>query len=192
MTYQVIRKFVDKDTTDFLYKYSILLDQRLGYLHNNDQDRDPSIFGTYNDGQVPGAFSKYADTLFETLLLDKQNQIQDLIKQKIYPSYSYLRIYKRGTELKRHKDRTSCEITVSLCIGHDGINWPLKLSTQKGVEHILLDPGDAIFYDGRNIEHWRDPLEGQIQAQVFLHYVTSEDNKFDRRPVLGLPDKYRK
>ena len=192
MTYQVIRKFVDKNTTDLLYKYSILLDQRLGYLHGNNEDKDPSVFGTYNDGQVPGAFSKYADPIFETLLLDKQHHIQDMVGQKIYPSYSYLRMYKNGSVLKRHTDRASCEITVSLCLGNDGIDWPLSFATDKGVEHLVLDPGDAIFYDGRKIEHWRDPLEGKLQAQVFLHYVTVEENKFDRRPALGLSDKYRK
>jgi len=192
MTYQVIRKFLDKNTTDLLYKHSILLDQRLGFLHNKNQDKDTNIFGTYNDGQVPGAFSKYADPIFETLLLAKRDQIQYLVGQKIYPSYSYLRIYKNGSELKRHTDRPSCEITVSLCLGNDGIDWPLSFATEKGVEHFVLYPGDAIFYDGRKIEHWRDPLEGKLQAQVFLHYVTTEDNKFDRRPALGLSDKYRK
>ena len=108
-----------------------------------------------------------------------QNQIQNLVGEKVYPSYSYLRIYKNGSELKRHKDRASCEITVSLCLGNDGIDWPLSFATEKGIEHLVLDPGDAIFYDGRKIEHWRDPFEGKLQAQVFLHYVTIEDNKFD-------------
>ena len=30
---------------------------------------------------------------------------------KLYPAYTYARIYKKGDELKRHKDRFSCEIS---------------------------------------------------------------------------------
>tara|TARA_Y100000592_G_C5459154_1_gene313042 strand:+ start:71 stop:643 length:573 start_codon:yes stop_codon:yes gene_type:complete len=190
MTYKVIRNFIDKNTTDLLYKHSILLDQRLAYLR--DKEHDPNTFGTFNDGQVPGAFSIYAEPIFETLLLSKKNTIQNIIGQTIYPGYSYLRVYKQGSELKKHKDRPACEITLSLCLGNDGLDWPLSLATDNGVEHLVLNPGDGLLYDGRKIEHWRDPFEGNLQAQVFLHYVTKEQSKFDSRPTLGLPDKYKK
>ena len=32
----------------------------------------------------------------------------------LIPTYSYARIYKNGDELKRHKDRPSCEISTTL------------------------------------------------------------------------------
>jgi len=191
MTYRVIREFLDKNTTDLLYKHSVLLDQRLAHLHQKKIAHDPSTFGTFDDGQVPGAFSKYADPIFETLLLDKKNTIEEIVRQPIYPGYSYLRMYKKGSELKRHTDRANCEITVSLCLGNDGSDWPLSLATDKGVEHLILSPGDALLYDGRKMEHWRNSFEGKLQAQVFLHYVTKEENKFDTRPALGLPNKYK-
>jgi len=57
---------------------------------------------------------------------------------------------------------------------------------------ILLEVGDMLVYSGCELEHWREPFEGDICGQVFLHYNNlngpfAEKNKFDNRPMLGLP-----
>ena len=44
---------------------------------------------------------------------------------KLYPAYTYARIYKKGDELKRHKDRFSCEISTTMNLAGD--NWPIYL-----------------------------------------------------------------
>ena len=51
-----------------------------------------------------------------------------------------------------------------------------------------------LIYDGCLLEHWRKPFTGKTCAQVFLHYNTSdnETNKFDGRPMLGLPLNFTK
>ena len=36
---------------------------------------------------------------------------------KLYPAYTYARIYKKGDILKRHKDRFSCEISTTMNLG---------------------------------------------------------------------------
>ena len=36
---------------------------------------------------------------------------------------------------------------------------------------INLKPGDGVIYKGHDIEHWREPYEGDYHMQVFLHYV---------------------
>jgi hypothetical protein len=56
----------------------------------------------------------------------------------------------------------------------------------------LEDIGDMLVYSGCELEHWREPFEGNICGQVFLHYnhvngPFAEKNKFDKRPMLGLP-----
>ena len=61
----------------------------------------------------------------------------------------------------------------------------------KGVK-IILKPGDLLFYRGCELEHWREPLEGESCSQVFLHYNRAkseqgQQNINDRRPHLGLP-----
>ena len=57
---------------------------------------------------------------------------------------------------------------------------------------VLLDVGDMLVYSGCELEHWREPLEGNVCAQVFLHYnhvdgPFAEKNRFDKRPMLGVP-----
>ena len=69
-----------------------------------------------------------------------------------------------------------------------------KSDYTKGTQ-VDLGPGDLVVYDGINLEHWREPFEGDICGQVFLHYNTLESsikysNKFDNRPHLGLPDDF--
>ena len=52
--------------------------------------------------------------------------------------------------------------------------------------------GDMVIYKGCELEHWREPFEGNNHAQVFLHYNNIDgpfgtQNKFDKRPLLGIP-----
>ena len=49
-----------------------------------------------------------------------------------------------------------------------------------------------LVYSGCDLEHWREPFQGDVCGQVFLHYnhangPFAEKNKFDKRPMLGLP-----
>jgi hypothetical protein len=51
--------------------------------------------------------------------------------------------------------------------------------------------GDAVMYRGCDKWHWREPyVEGQWQAQVFLHYVDANgphaEWKYDKRELLGI------
>ena len=126
---------------------------------------------------------------------------------ELLPTYSYARIYKKGDVLKRHKDRPSCEISTTVHLGGD--KWPIfidgtgqnnviderkniiKPGAPAGTE-VLLDVGDMLVYSGCELEHWREPLEGNTCAQVFLHYnhvngPFAEKNRFDKRPMLGIP-----
>ena len=53
-----------------------------------------------------------------------------------------------------------------------------------------------LLYAGEKVEHWRERFEGEKCCQVFLHYnntklPTAEANKYDRRPLLGLPAWFR-
>jgi len=113
---------------------------------------------------------------------------------KLNPTYSYARIYKNGDILERHKDRYSCEVSTTMHLGGDEWSIFLEPSGEEGKDgkEIKLQAGDMLMYKGCDLEHWREPFEGENCGQVFLHYndatkETAEDNKFDGRPFLGLP-----
>jgi hypothetical protein len=40
-----------------------------------------------------------------------------------------------------------------------------------GGKSVSLNKGDAIIYKGCDVEHWREPFNGDYHMQVFLHYV---------------------
>ena len=117
---------------------------------------------------------------------------------KLYPAYTYGRVYKKGDILKRHKDRFSCEISTTMNLGGD--DWPIYLEPsgkkgKKGVK-ITLKPGDMLIYRGCDLEHWRKKFTGEECIQVFLHYNDiktsgSEENMFDERLHIGLPQWFK-
>ena len=200
--YTVIRKAISKDLAIFLANYFSM--QKQVY----DTCREAKYFSPFEDiigfyeaedGQIPNTYSQYANTAMETLLLKCQPDMEKATGLKLYPAYTYARIYKKGDELKRHKDRFSCEISTTMNLGGD--DWPIYLEpsgkeNMKGTK-VNLKPGDMLVYSGCDLEHWREPFQGDECIQVFLHYNNIEtpgarDNMFDTRPHLGLPSWFKK
>ena len=107
--YQVIKQAISKDLANFIFNYMLLQQDAVALMlkYNKISSTNPLI-GTWTDQQVPGVYSKYADWAMETLL----QYVRPVMKQKtgleLIPTYSYTRIYKKGSILKRHKDRPSC------------------------------------------------------------------------------------
>ncbi len=141
------------------------------------------------------SFARYAPLPFETLSVYLLPTLEQTLNLRLYPTYSYARIYYNGSELTKHKDRSSSEITVSVCIEKDAKDWPLYIETDNGIKNeIFLNTGDIVIYSGRKYAHWRNPFTGTSQVQAFLQYVDADGDsswlKWDTRPALGLPFEY--
>jgi hypothetical protein len=137
-----------------------------------------------------GAVELYSDQLMEHLLAGVRPRIEELSGLALEPTYSFLRIYRRGNVLRHHKDRPSCEVSVSVNLGPAlDPPWPLWIKGPLGESAVAMSPGDAVLYRGIECEHWRDALEADEMAQVFLHFVERDgpcsDWKSDKRPSLG-------
>ena len=186
--YKLFKNAVEKNLTNFLYNYLILKKEDIIYLFENNLVPYEETFGSFRDPQAPNTYSVYSDLAMETLLQEMTETISSSINKNIIPSYSYARLYKKGDELKKHTDRPSCELSGSINLGGD--SWPLFVDNKK----FNLNPGDMLIYNGCDLEHWREPFDGDICAQVFLHYVFAngkyEHNKFDQRKKLGIPFNY--
>jgi hypothetical protein len=74
----------------------------------------------------------------KTLLLKVKPVMEEKTKLNLIENYSYARIYQKGNELKKHKDRFSCEISTTLNLGGD--TWPIFLEpdSKKGENNKLL------------------------------------------------------
>ena len=204
-----IDKYIDDNMANLLYHHVQLETKRLSYFEENDIEADQDIHGTFTDHQAPGDFSKYGDPIFDALLSLGTEKMCELTGKDLIPTYSYHRLYTQGTELKRHKDRPSCEISTTLCLGYDNSNvdakkypdwdWPMFVGPKDGEVGtegmpIHMKPGDMLIYRGDIVEHWREPFWGLNHAQVFLHYNEKDGQyhiPFDGRPLLGLPGSFR-
>jgi len=205
--YKVIKNAISYDLANFIFNYFLLKRDAVNFMYKNNIHSESSILGTWKDQQIPNTYSCYGDFVMETLLM----KVLPIMKQEtgldLIPTYSYARAYKKGDILKRHKDRPSCEISTTLNLGGD--QWPIfidptgsdnvideyrnihKPNAPKG-DKVVLEVGDMLVYNGCDLEHWREPFEGNICGQVFLHYnhlngKFADKNKFDGRPMLGLP-----
>ncbi len=200
--YQIIKKAISKELAVFIANYFCLQKQvydtciKAKYFSPYEQ-----IIGIYEieNEQVPHTYSCYSDIAMETLLLKCQPKMEEICNLKLIPSYTYARIYKKGDELKRHKDRFNCEISTTMNLGGDP--WPIYLDptgekNKKGIQ-VDLEPGDMLVYSGCELEHWRNKFKGEECVQVFLHYNNvetkgAEENRFDKRPHIGLPSWFKR
>jgi hypothetical protein len=212
--YIVIKKAISKELASFMSNYFLMKKQVLDTcLEHRYISPFETMLGQYetDDQQIPNTYSHYCDIAMETLMLKCQPVMEKATGLKLQPSYTYARIYKKGDELKRHKDRFSCEISTTMNLGGD--DWPIYLSPNenvglpdgknitsesnaKGIK-VNLKQGDMLVYRGMELEHWREKFEGDECIQVFLHYNNSKtpgakENLFDRRPHLGLPSWFRR
>ena len=119
--------------------------------------------------QVVGSTIVHGQPAMEALMLKLLPTMQRETELELIPTYSFARIYREGDSLDKHKDRPACEISCTLTLGYvaDKI-WPI-FADESGP--VLLDHGDILIYRGCEVEHWREPLEGTVWVQVFLHYV---------------------
>ena len=202
-SYVVVKNVIDKNLTDLLYLYVKNSAFRCNFMENNygENNYNKAVYGSFDDKQSLGDYSKYGDMLFDTLADGLKNNIESILDLKLLTTYSYHRLYTTNSELEIHKDRESCEISATLCLGFNVENvnekeyvWPFFVQDKDANKvSVNLNPGDLILYRGDKLFHWREPFLGKNHAQVFLHYnVDTEENKirqYDERPFLGLPKK---
>ena len=148
---------------------------------------------TTKDPQCPVSEAIHGTPTFDKLLEDLLPHFEKACGKRLYPTYSYARLYKPGEELKNHRDRPACEISATLTLGWSGKQWAIYMGDHEdksNASEIWMNVGDAVLYRGMEKYHWREKFEGEWQAQVFLHYVDADgphaDQKYDGRESLGI------
>ena len=197
-----IKEFLPKQILDLIYSYTI--------IKFSDQKKFK------HDLQTSSIVGEVSDYLMETLLATSNPVIEQNLNKKLFPTYSYFRIYDKGSDLKIHKDRPSCEYTVALCLGADPVDKPYeifigeedeesdykyydkdgKYNRYKIQHKFSMLPNNALIFKGIEKKHWRETCHHDHFMTVFLHYVDQEgpfkEWKFDKREMLGDKDKYPK
>ena len=156
--------------TQYMFEVPPLDRGKFGY------DKKGKLTSWDDEAQVSGSVSRYNHPKFKQLHYAIKNIVEQVIHEKLYPTYYYDRFYFKGQELVKHKDRESCEISVSMHISSNAnYDWPISFELENGEVHDLITkPGDAVLYKGMELTHWREPLEGDKNTyyhQIFFHYV---------------------
>jgi hypothetical protein len=206
--YVVIENLVSREIANMLYAYTITVVQSIDFkLMHSKNEYSEDWDGDFGDIQVAGTFKKYGDPLMDTLLVNCTTAIESATGLDLQPNYSYWRLYQKDNILEKHKDRDSCEVSVTMCLGYNNsnvdlskypnYNWPMFVESKDRPEGlpISLNPGDAIIYRGCDVEHWRDRFLGLHHSQVFLHYNDKSGELrelYDGRPMIGIPGKFKR
>jgi alkylated DNA repair dioxygenase AlkB len=177
--YVVLRGLVREPLLSSLHRYGLKRSER------------PTEWEKINlDADAPHTPASYADPMMDMLLANLTPQMEQATGLRLYPTFSFYRVYQRGDRLARHTDRPACEIALSVNLGYRGEHpWPIWVEGAGGAASILLEPGDAVLYRGMECPHWRDPLEGEYALQAFLFWVDQDgphaEWKFDKREKLS-------
>ena len=150
------------------------------------------------ENQVSGSLARYWHPQYRKIHSEIRLILERVIGRKLYNTYYYDRFYFPGQELKRHTDRPSCEISVTIHIGTNiKESWPIWIKTPDTFEDktmktasgenrfVHLEAGDGMVYKGCERPHWRDPMPGLLESslnkdeslyyhQIFFHYVLQD------------------
>jgi hypothetical protein len=179
--YTIVKNAISIELIDFVTQYA-LFDEMQNFKNGKSQ----------GFMLVPYPHSKIYDPAMETMLLHLHPLIKENTGLELYPTYSFYRVYRNSDELAPHKDRPSCEISVTVCFNYSyddsKYTWPIYIDGHEA----NLKPGDLVIYRGMELEHWRKPFDIQEDAwhvQGFFHYVDKNgphtDWKFDKRNYIG-------
>jgi hypothetical protein len=149
--YRVVRNVISPDTLDLL-KNTLLLTKTVDYFQKNINPDNKTAFG---DEQSPVGFPFYGHVICDALAVSLLPLMEEQTGLELYPTYTYGRIYWKGSTLAAHKDRPSCQYSATLCIDNDPKPWPIFMEGKK----ILLNAGDIAIYKGCDVEHWREPYK---------------------------------
>lgn len=197
--YLIIKDFIPPELVATMREYTIHSVRAADHIETFHPDLyKPDLMGTFGDAQAPGSYSKYGDLLMDTIMLMCRNSLEQFVGEDLVANYTYWRMYKTGDILERHKDRYSCDISVTVTLGYNCSNleeeyaWPICLHSNGEDIEVPLQPGDAVIYRGTELEHWRDEFKGLNHSQVFLHYNKKSENPIplDGRSIPGIPKGY--
>ena len=192
----LIKEFLPQQILNLIYSYSVL---------KFSNQRKFNI-----EGQSSSLIYEHGDYLMETLMDMSTPVVEQNVGKKLFPTYSYFRIYDKGSDLKVHKDRPSCEYTVALCLGADPVDKPYEIFigeedetsdykyydfednnfNRYRIDHKFpMFPNNAVIFKGMDKIHWREICTHDHFITVFLHYVDQEgpykEFKYDKRDSLG-------
>lgn len=158
-TYKVIKQYIPREDAE-------------KFCESFLEDSTTNNYKNLSTGFVDHCIDRRNYPLATAIATEKVSYLNELLGNKVLPSYTFTRIYSEGSSLLMHTDRESCEISLTIHLGSDE-DWAFCLEDLDGnVVEVNLEPGDAILYDAPKANHWRKgAYTGKHYVQSFHHYV---------------------
>lgn len=157
-TYKVIKGYLNRE-------------EAIQLAENFKVRAEEKSLGNAAAGFVENCVSEYNCPELLAVLCEKTTFLNELLGEKVIPTYSFTRMSYTGSVLPRHTDRPTCEVSLSIHLWGD-TPWAFGIVDSEGNDvEIILEPGDAILYDACNAEHFRAAYTGECYIQTFHHYV---------------------
>jgi len=186
--YELVHDVVNEQTSKLLSE--TMRQEKKIYFYEKKLRKD-SYAG---DPLVKKSFTKYSLNCLEVLCQMLLPKMEEITGKRLFPTYTYSRIYYEGAEMSAHLDRPSCEYSATLTLSISEEPWEIWIKDLlKNDISLKIPVGSMCVYKGREMLHWRNKYEGKEQIQVFLHYVDVNGPcakfRYDGRPMMGLPTK---
>jgi prolyl 4-hydroxylase len=149
------------------------------YQSNNSKSEEEFVPGDFiYNAQKSGKSSSLIELpeQLKQLIHDTMKPLmEEWCGQLLEPTYVYgIRVYHNNAMLKSHRDRLETHI-ISAIINVDqqvSQDWPLVIEDNfYRQHHLLLKPGDMVFYEGARLTHGRPiALKGHSFANIFCHF----------------------
>lgn len=138
--------------------------------------------------QVNGSLSRYNFPSYKELHYLVKKEVERILDIDLHPTYYFDRFYFTGQQLKRHSDRPSCEVSVTLQISTNKKDpWSIWFERPDGSETFVdMKNGDAVIYKGCEQEHWREPLQSKYNKvqRTFMKLIKKEDDTYHHQIFL--------
>lgn len=157
-------------------------------------------FMPLGDSQVDRRFRQMNEPLARFFHRNLTGLMSQILGEAVKPAYVYAASYKEFADLKPHTDRKQCELSISFQVDYqpepeDQLSpwalfvkqpdfsidfdkplfyhdFPSKDQASESNAPIFLASGDALFYKGCEVIHYRYPLPaGHRSTSLFFHYV---------------------
>tara|TARA_Y100001937_G_scaffold125418_1_gene192209 strand:+ start:999 stop:2474 length:1476 start_codon:yes stop_codon:yes gene_type:complete len=135
-------------------------------------EKDMMLGNQMSDSVHPMTWNVNSHPVWESLMWNSLSEVERCTDEKLFPTYSFQRVYLKDAHMSHHSDWPWCQISITVNLGQSH-PYPLfvtDLETNESVE-IIQKPGQALLYLGHNISHYRNKFEGDWYSQLFLHYV---------------------
>lgn len=124
---------------------------------------------TRGDQQCSERFILRNDPIISLVHERLASLVEEISSLQITCSNNHVIVYPRGAVLNEHTDRAQSALTLNINIENDGSDS--DMSFWIGPTRFVMNPGDAILFNGTELPHRRSAVQHAHVTNVLFHFV---------------------